>query len=256
MNIIIAMSLSLSSVVVAVIIVVVVRVSCASNVLTIVFLLPMTTYIDDENDGTNIIVGILAAVKNAQALLPGYDLSQWRLIDTHCNMRETFLELKAIDEAVRDKHGIIDAIVGPSCADICNAVALLAGAWKIPHFGIGCVDESFVNPKIDLYPTFIRLAGSVAKLIPTFVAQFIELYHISKLAIVSSPKNHFMEVMSNKLLESLNVRFLNSVQVRTFQIGRYSLYGEGLGSSHAELVHILSTLREDGFNGTETSTFI
>lgn len=250
------MSLSLSSVVVAVIIVVVVRVSCASNALTIVFLLPMTTYIDDENDGTNIAVGILAAIKNAQALLPGYDLSQWRFIDTHCNMRETFLELKAIDEAVRAHHGLINAIVGPSCADICDAVALLAGAMKIPHFGIGCVDESFVNPKIDLYPTFIRLVGSVAKLTPAFVGAFIDQYHISKLAIVSSPKNHFMEVMASKLLDALNVQFLNNVQVKTFQVGRYSLYGEELGSSHAELVHILSILREQGFNGTETSTFI
>ncbi len=132
-----------------------------------------------QSIGSAIIIGIEEVYR--RQILPGYDID-WVWRDSYCQPRQGMKMAVEMWNAVDD----LDAIIGDGCSVVCQPVALLAAAWRIPVVSWGCTSLS-LSDKV-AYPTFTRVHESWLNLGPVFY-HMSESFGWNKVAIVTTPQD-------------------------------------------------------------------
>lgn len=86
----------------------------------------------------------------------------WILRDDYCEPMRGMQVAVEMWGAVND----LDAMIGPGCSVVCQPLALLAAAWKIPIISWGASSPDLSDKNI--YPTFFRLEAPFSARAPVF----------------------------------------------------------------------------------------
>ncbi|XP_035827246.1 guanylate cyclase 2D-like [Aplysia californica] len=102
----------------------------------------------------------------------------------------------------------VDAFIGPSCDNVCEAAGLLAGRWGIPMISFGCEESKLSDRKI--YPTFLRTTSQFASM-ARFMENILLHYKWSRVMMVTTSSQVWLETEAELLHE------FNSGSFKAFQ---------------------------------------
>ena len=124
---------------------------------------------------------ILVALEDVytSGLLPNSYKVNWTWRDTACSNPKAIMELEKL---FAEYSGKLHGILGDICSSVCQTVGLLGAAWNVPTVSYLCTLSTLSNKSI--YPTFARVGGSAATVIPV-TKYFFQYFNWTRIAIVS-----------------------------------------------------------------------
>ena len=115
----------------------------------------------------------------ASGLLPSSYKVNWTWRDTGCSNPQATIELEKLYATF---NGELHGILGDVCSSVCQTAGLLAAAWNVPIISFLCTLTSLSDKTI--YPTFARVGGTTATVIP-IAKHFFKYFNWTRIAIIS-----------------------------------------------------------------------
>ncbi|CAG5122007.1 unnamed protein product, partial [Candidula unifasciata] len=118
--------------------------------------------------------------------------------DTGCNTGQGLQRVVELVTGVNHSGHKVDALIGPSCDNVCETAGLLAGRWGIPMVSYGC-EESKLSDQT-LYPTFARLVAVVFDKMTGFLEDVLHHYGWERVMLVTTSAQVWLETEADLLV--------------------------------------------------------
>ncbi|XP_025080932.1 atrial natriuretic peptide receptor 1-like [Pomacea canaliculata] len=133
------------------------------------------------------------------------------LEDTKCDSDEGVYRFSQMISLQTQAASRIDAIIGPSCDDVCRLLGGQARIWDVPLISFGC--ESSILSDRRRYPTFLRTTGTFDEM-QQFIEKILTHFGWNRLTLVHGQDTVWLETSDD---------FQAQFQTHNFETRQFSL---------------------------------